>query len=98
MHGCGLPGCIKVDILTPVVAPPSIDRGAETPVPGILQSGEAVSEETLKAGLGRFQHGHVFQPAVNLGNACVKAIVLVSMDSTETSGCCLAETCNKLFT
>lgn len=72
MLSCGLPGCIKVDILNPVVAPPSIDRGAETPVPGILQSGEAVSEETLKTGLGRFQHCHVFQPTVNLGDACVR--------------------------
>lgn len=69
---CVLPGSIKVDILSPAVAPPSVDRGAEAPVLGFLQSGEAVSEETLEAGLGGFQHCHVFQPAVNLRNSCVR--------------------------
>lgn len=40
--------------MTLVVAPPSIDRGAETPVLGLLQSCEAVSVETLKTRLGGF--------------------------------------------
>ena len=40
--------------MTLVVAPPSVDGGAETSVPGLLQSREAVAEETLKTGLGGF--------------------------------------------
>lgn len=79
---CVLPGSIKVDILRPAVAPPSVDRGAETPVFGFLQSGEAVSKETLEAGLGCFQHSHIFQPAVNFGNSCVRTQSLVQIEKT----------------
>lgn len=51
-----LPCSIKVDIVNLAVAPPGIDRGAETPVLGLFQCSEAVSEETLKTRLSRLQH------------------------------------------
>lgn len=41
-------------MLSVVVAPPTVDRGAEQPVLGLLQSSEAVSEETLKTRLSGF--------------------------------------------
>lgn len=59
-----LPCSVKVDILNLVVAPPSIDRGAETPVLGLLQRSEAVSVETCETRLSSFQHLHVLHPAV----------------------------------
>lgn len=49
-----LPCSIEVYILNPVVAPATVDRGAEKPVAGLLQSSEAVLEETLKARLSGF--------------------------------------------
>lgn len=49
-----LPRSIEVNTLRFVVAPPGIDSGAETPVLGLLQCCEAVSEKPLKTRLGGF--------------------------------------------
>lgn len=66
-----LPCSVKVDTLNLVVAPPRIDRGAETPVLGLLQSSETVSEETLKTRLRGLQHRHVLDPSMNNWDACL---------------------------
>lgn len=65
-----LPCWVKVDALNLVVAPPSIDGGAETPVLGLLQRCEAVTEKTLKTRLSGFQHLHVLQTAVEHRDTC----------------------------
>lgn len=69
--GSSLPCGVKVDVLNLVVAPPAVDRGAETSVPGLLQSGEAVFEETLESRLGGFQQGHILKSTMNHRDACM---------------------------
>lgn len=69
--GSSIPCDVEVDILNLVVAPPAVDRGAETSVLRLLQSGEAVFEETLEARLGGFQQGHVFKSTVNHRDTCM---------------------------
>lgn len=70
LYSFSIPRGVKVDIVNHVVAPSAVDRSAEASVPGLLQSGEAVFEETLKARLGGLQQGHVLQPAVYYWDAC----------------------------
>lgn len=68
---CLSPGSIEVHTVDFVVAPPGVDRGAETSVLGRLQSGEAIFKETLEARLGGLQHLHVLHTTVNHRDACV---------------------------
>lgn len=68
--GSTVPRSVEVHVANLVVAPSAVDRGAEASVPGLLQSGETVFEEPLKARLGGLQQGHVLQPAVNHWDAC----------------------------
>lgn len=70
LYSFSIPRGVKVDVVNHVVAPPAVDWGAEASVLGLLQSGEAVFEEPLKARLSGLQQGHVLQPAVNYWDAC----------------------------
>lgn len=67
-----LPYSVKVDILNLVVAPLGTDSGTETPVRGVLQCGEAVSEETHETRLSSFQYLHVLESTVDHRNAWVR--------------------------
>lgn len=70
LFGSSIPCEVEVEVLNLVVAPPAVNWGAETSVLGLLQSGEAVFEETLKARLSGFQQGHVLKSTVNHRDAC----------------------------